>query len=87
MENCIEISEVVKIRDVSAIWQSVEDMDKPVTVTLDKVTEFDAAGMQLIIHLLNLNSNKPEQYVISGLNDSLMEKLINYGYRPSNKKE
>lgn len=86
MDSLVELKEVIKIRDVSTIWEMVENMEVPLTISMENVQEFDGAGMQLILHILNLNSAKPDKYIISGLKDPLINKLKNYGYKPGDTK-
>lgn len=83
----IKLEKELKIRNITTVWDSIDNEELPVEIILDDIEEFDGAGIQLIMHLYTLFEKDPEKYKVTNNSVELSEKLKSFGFIPMVKSE
>lgn len=77
----------LKIQNITTAWNDINKIESPTQIILDNISDFDCAGMQLIIHLYNISRKNPEKYIIVNSSVELTYKLKSFGYIIKEKNE
>lgn len=75
----IDLPETLKIASVQNIWNDIQQKEKPIEIRTDKLKNFDGAGFQLLMLILD-QKNVENEYQINDFTKEIEIKIESYGY-------